>query len=181
MILLETPLTPWYNNPTIIVGALTFVGVVISLFWNFINAKKLNDLTAITTKNVFIHKLQFEKEFEIYQKIWDKLISIKFDIHSFKVRVYQNEIPKEEIEELWNDVISDFKEFELIHFANEPFYSKKVTDSLNAIGDRFSKLNNYVLNTPFEDNNMKTHLDKFELLVSDVCNEIRNRIHNSDQ
>jgi len=71
---------------------------IINIIWSGINSliiillpiiaklftdRKLAELKSSLTKVEFIHRLQFEKEFKIYEELWSKLIAFKDTTHRF--------------------------------------------------------------------------------------------------
>lgn len=104
--------------------------------WNFFQQLKLQELKKSGEKQLHIHKLQFDKEFQIYSEIWSSLVELR-DI-AVKLRpegdilnsehTYETMINKrlETAVEIGNSIIKMVEN-------NKPFYSKEVYDSLQEV------------------------------------------------
>jgi hypothetical protein len=106
-----------------------------SLIWNYYQQKKLMQFQKILEKKNLIHKLQFEKEFNIYNELWSKLIALRNLTASLRPIMEQTDgksnaqLKEEKLKKLYpafNEVIIEFDN-------NRPFYSEAVYNEINEI------------------------------------------------
>ena len=121
---------------TVIVGLSTFLGKV----WaNQILQKDrtkyqtkmeilLEDLRTRSKKELFVHQLQFEKEFEIYKELWEQLIRLLPWVRSFD-ELLEPALVTERAQEL-PDIITDISR---TVYTNQPFYHPKIFDACESI------------------------------------------------
>jgi hypothetical protein len=151
--------------------------------WNYFQQRKLQELKRISEKQLHIHRLQFDKEFEIYLEIWKELVELR-DI-SIKLRpeadmqdpkLSYEEVIKQRLDKaikIGNSIIQKVEN-------NRPFYSSEIYESLNEViklvrteitevqfGDRFTK-------EYWEEG--KINISKLLSTTDVVCEKIRNRI-----
>lgn len=89
-----------------------------------------------TEKKIYIHKIQFEKEFLIYEKIWEKLCPVQSKVRALRPIIDQidsredEEVRKKRRLNEAGQVLEDFcKEVEFFR----PFYPEKVYQKLNIL------------------------------------------------
>lgn len=113
-----------FANP-ILLGVFAFFGKI----WA---DKKIKKIESKLSKEKFIHELQFNKEFEIYLELWEKLVVLKeaTDLILPMLDTVDPAKTKEEIaEERLINVRESYKEVQKIIARRQPFYSKKVYES----------------------------------------------------
>ena len=110
--------------------------IFLSLFGkHWVNKKKkdlekdLEKIKSSFSKEQFIHRLQFEKEFKIYSELWANLIKLKNSVElsifqeAFKAfRVNKNEIGGKLIIDLMDNINNAKRTIE----NNRPFYSEEI-------------------------------------------------------
>lgn len=91
--------------------------------------RELAPLKANLEKGVYVHKVQFEKEFEAYSKIWTKLVSLRekvADMVGTSGHRHHNKILVDEFSNSWD-------EFRMEVDNNKPFYDLSVFNKLDAL------------------------------------------------
>lgn len=102
---------------------------IVAIGFSFFQQLKLANLNSKLEKNNFIHKLQFEKEFEIYSDLWIKLIDVRDKARALRPK-FDSVDPNQPIKEIKIQRLSDLQQpynsclesFE----KNKPFYNDKV-------------------------------------------------------
>jgi len=155
----------------------------------------LEDLRTQENKELFVHQLQFEKEFEVYKQLWEKVLVLGRAGTHFRSLQMGPPKPREE-------VFGDFSNAhnalnELVYF-NRPFYAPKIFDlskrfldtAANVVSSvkeqsRLERKNNGSDETANKliklDNNIETNLDNANILVGEICDAIRERIWSTDK
>jgi len=141
--------------------------------FNDIKLKKeaLNDV-----KEISIHKMQFEKEFTIYNELWKKLIELKNKMgtaeHFFN---FMNDPEKNEydINEILKNCVSFIQE-------NEPFYPKDVHEELVNFIELSTSFNTFFNESEFRSDNfgekIKDYKESMSTAIDSICEKIRERI-----
>ena len=96
----------------------------------------LENLRGQTEKELFVHRLQFEKEFEAYVKLWEKADNLRGATISLDLGLASNgsDQPQEDSkQQLRHDHSQAMKEFGDIIQTNRPFYSVEVHDAAWAL------------------------------------------------
>ena len=135
------------------------------------------------SKSIHVHQVQFEKEFEVYNPIWKKLVKLKNV--TYRLRPEGELINTEESdEERKNRKILAFKKAYkdcwIVFENNKPFYPPKIYKAIDAI---FLTLRKELIQYRFDDdrtneywlnglNNYQDISDKIDM----VCNEIQMQI-----
>jgi hypothetical protein len=99
--------------------------------------KELEELKNQYRKKEFVHRIQFEKEFQIYVELWDALIKV----HNTAVRlrpVFKPATGRTEVE-WYNDALKEFGEayqgYATVLHSHKPFIAKEVYDGCVSIRD----------------------------------------------
>lgn len=123
------------------------VGVVLSGLFIFFGKLQLErfkknlentntKLKAVCESSVHVTKSRFDKEFEIYQLLWESLVNLKFATLSLRPALDQKPAEKTE-EEIKGERLKVFAEANnkfVIQMQNyQPFYSNEVNESLEKI------------------------------------------------
>ncbi len=155
----------------------------------------LEDLRTKENKELFVHQLQFEKEFEVYKQLWEKvLVSGRAGTHFRSLQMG----PLKPVEKVFDDFSNAFNALNELVYCNRPFYAPKIFDLskrfLDAAADVVSSVkkqnllereNNGSDETANKliklDNNIETNLDNANILVGEICNAIRERIWSTDK
>jgi len=78
-------------------------------------------------KDNLIHKVQFEKEFSIYEQIWESLIEVKYATLSLQPSFdYSSDDEEAERSLRLERLINSFREYGKAIDANRPFYAENV-------------------------------------------------------
>ena len=108
----------------------------------------LENLRKQASKELFVHELQFEKEFEIYKELWGQLIRLVPWVTSFDELLKPEHITQR-AQELPN-IIRDISH---TVYTNLPFYPPEIFEAceyilnsmpkINTLNERLDKLNKY--------------------------------------
>ena len=153
-----------------------------SLVWNYFQQKKMIQLQKMLDKKNLIHKIQFEKEFNIYNELWAKLIALRNLTASLRPHMERTdgksnaELKKEKLEKLY----PAFNEAIILFDNNRPFYSAAVYNEINEIFKRcreeaieFEFLG-YTPNSDYK--KAEENIDKIIASMDKICDIIRQRI-----
>ena len=156
---------------------------VLSLIWNYIQQKSIEKIKSENQKNNLIHRIQFEKEFEIYSDLWAKLVDLRNHTRDLRPQldfIDPNESEKERnikrFEKLNNSFIVCVNSFE----KNKPFYPKIVYDN---IAEALKITKREAFGFQRGDKNSDEYWDESEKninriidLTNNICETIRKRI-----
>ena len=169
------------------------VGIVTTVFgfitW-YIKTQRYNDRILkneseklLNDKTVLIHKIQFEKEFNIYDELWPCLTDLRNATHALRPNIEQIDmsIPEEvRRKKKAEDFIKAHNKCVGVFDNNKPFYPE----------DIYEKIADLILKTKFEKNSfdfmLEVNLERFdeaklkmdEIIqkVESICLKIRSRI-----
>jgi hypothetical protein len=116
-----------------------WIPIIISvgaLFWNLYQQKSIEKLKRENQKSNLIHKIQFEKEFKIYEELWRNLIELRLQAGSLRpvVDSYDINESKEERKKMRLDkFVIAFNDCGQTFENNKPFYSKKIYDEISKV------------------------------------------------
>ncbi len=103
--------------------------VIIPALVAFYLNKKLERMKSSLSKKEFIHKLQFEKEFEIYDYLWMKIAHFKE-----AAKKYFDILPiGEEKSEFYDPLLEEWEEVYNTIIIREPFIAKEVYEQTNKL------------------------------------------------
>ena len=104
-----------------------------ALIWNYWQQKSIEKLKRENEKENLIHRIQFEKEFAIYNDLWGKLVDLRNMTVSLRPQLEFAELGQTEEERIqerlrklydaWNACVISFD-------TNKPFYPKEVYDQI---------------------------------------------------
>ena len=140
-------------------------------------------LKAELEKGLLVHKVQFEKEFKIYEELWSKLVELKKAALSLRPE-FDMVDPKESEEERkakrltkFGDAIADFID---ITDKNRPFYSEEVFRSMEKLWKlAHSEAIQYKHQDPYADSYWDKAYKNREAILGEIescCEQIRQRI-----
>lgn len=163
------------------VPILTFIALAI---WNLFQQIKLAQLKKENEKKLLVHKLQFEKEFNIYSSIWKELIALKNSISQLRPEIEKTLASKsfDEIKRMiLGKVSGHFTELNKLIEYNQPFYAEIVYVELVKI---ISLSKKEILSLKFQEDikpidyweDAKRNLNEIDKLSDTVCEAIRKRI-----
>ena len=93
---------------------------------------KLEEIKSLYSKEQYIHRLQFEKEFEIYQELWTNLITLKNDARLFTLHdalKTTGESIKEKEGEMIIKLMDDINNAQRTIENNRPFYGEEIHEN----------------------------------------------------
>jgi hypothetical protein len=99
-------------------------------------------LKANLSKRATLHRLQAEKEFEVYSDIWDKAIKLKFacvELRPTFDTIDANELPKDRWNRRYTQVRTALSEFIEMTEQLRPFYSEELYRQLHKLGQEVWK------------------------------------------
>ena len=159
------------NNLLSILNSIALIGL--SLYGAAKKAKldkEIEELKTSHSKELYIHKLQFEREFKIYEYLWMNIAHFQRALHLFSD-------PEDKAQ--LDDISRLFKEVKETIINNVPFYSKEIYEKaeliLNlSIGPILLSIHEKKIN--------KDRLQEIKNDISIICNDIekaiRERINN---
>jgi len=136
----------------------------------------LEDLRTKEKKELFVHQLQFEKEFEIYKQLWEKVLVLGRAGTHFRSLQMEALKPVEERFDAFRNAYNSLNE--LVYF-NRPFYAPKIFDLSKRLLDTAANVAGSVKRQL--DTNIETNLDSVNILVGEICDAIRERIWSTDK
>lgn len=160
----------------------TILTIVLAI-WNFSQQKKIEKLKGDIDKKLFVSKIQFEKEFAIYNEIWEKIIDLRKHVSSLRPMAdfigadltYEETIKNRAIsaEKSGNEVISTIEK-------NKPFYPISIHKELIEI---IKIIRREIIQVAFADNRNMEYWSEGEKTIENlfsridaVCEAIRQRI-----
>ena len=93
----------------------------------------LVDMRTLRDKEVFVHRLQFEKEFSVYSELWRELLVLARALSAF--RVLRDCTVKTHDEEVQN-VVTTYNAFKNRVYDHRPFYAPDIYDFAKAVLDK---------------------------------------------
>lgn len=148
---------------------------VVSLVWNYRQSRQIVHLQHEAEKKGLIHKFQFEKEFQVYVSLWDKLIDLRDRTLALRM-VDQNDsaasvmLAFQKTKEAFSEVVN-------VYQKNQPFYAEEV---FKAVGQlvKYSWLEAYDASKkdPPDKELRDKNQAKIISIVDNVCAVIRRRI-----
>lgn len=155
--------------------------------WNLVMQRNIQELKKSHDRQLFVHQLQFEKEFGIYSELWGKLVDLRKNAYKLRPiadatpvdETYEETIKKriEETEKTANDFIN-------LTEKNKPFYEEKVYEKLQEIvlliEDELFDVWTHYLEKPRPKDYFKKGEENFKKLLEKIENvnvEIRARIY----
>ncbi|MES2836245.1 MAG: hypothetical protein V4667_01875 [Bacteroidota bacterium] len=164
---------------------IAIIPAIILAIWNFVLNKKIEEVKSEGQKEIHVHKIQFEKEFVIYESVWQKIIELKEA--SFHLRPKFSFRDKEKTyEEQTNEnvqkVVAVGNELISLTEKNKPFYDQQVYNELSKI---IILIRSEIIEVQYGDrkkaeywDNGKETLDKLIVSADLICETIRKRIRN---
>ncbi|MFW9851831.1 MAG: hypothetical protein ACFFDS_02725 [Candidatus Thorarchaeota archaeon] len=162
-------------NAIIFVGNLlwSFFNTVIIIIGGFLINKEIAKLKSSLTKTEFIHKLQFNKEFEIYEELWKHLDNLQKLMVEAGINLTKEW--KDNVNQTYKAISSKIRE-------NKPFYDEEVFKNANKIL-LHSNIIDYMTHHPQSEEvsnieEVNRRKDEVDNLINNIEKAIRTRIHN---
>ncbi len=100
-------------------------------------ALQIEKVKSDLSKSSYVHKLQFETEFQAFQEIWKKLLGLRNQTLSLRPIIDIGAQSAEEFEERKKQRLKDFtdsfNDFVLLAETNKPFYPQSIWNELEAL------------------------------------------------
>ncbi len=128
----------------------------------------MEELKSSLSKEQFIHKLQFEKEFKIYEELWKKLVDLKEATEKIIPINGYREPGKDDAEidkERAQIVAEAYSEVRKIINYNKPFYDEKVYENTEKI---LSQSFRQVLAVRYPNRDESKHFEKAEERIEEI-------------
>ena len=149
---------------TVITSLLAFVSTIYVIRLQY----KYNRLKE---REVFIHQVQFQKEFEILQELWKSTTTLTGKFVRLKIGLDKSEKDKGGFEKIMDDI-------EVLHHSfigSRPFISSDIADKMNDIFE------NYLEDSTRISENLSSFVIPYMDHIDDLENLIRQRILVLDQ
>lgn len=137
----------------------------------------------INVKLIEVHKVQFEKEFEVYKALWPVLIKLRNATHSLRpiFEVYKSgETEEEKRNKKWEEFIKPFNECLEMFEQNKPFYPEDIFKIIEKVVQTSRKESSQFMHMPKSEedyyNNAEKHMDLIISRIDTICTLIRKRI-----
>ena len=164
---------------------LVIIPAIILAIWNFVLTKRIEELKSEGQKQIHVHKIQFDKEFVIYESVWQKIVELKEAIFLLRPRVSYG-VEGKTYEEQTNDnvqkAITVGNELILLTEKNKPFYEQQVYEELSKI---IKLIKSEIVEVQYGDRKKtdywkegKETIDKLIASSDLICETIRRRIRN---
>jgi hypothetical protein len=131
-------------------------------------------------KLLFVHEKQFNKEFEIYVELWEKLVELRKTLEVLKELLKDNH---SKIEQMKKDLNAVYKDYFHVFMKNKPFYYSVIYDScisLNGVmADTFDDISKTIYgNIKQTDlrNFLLYRISRSDEFIDNICKSIRHRI-----
>jgi hypothetical protein len=93
----------------------------------------LVDLKTLSNKELFVHRLQFEKEFTVYSELWRELLVLARALSAFRVlRIGTGNTHEEEVQK----VVETYNDFKNRVYDHRPFYAPEIYDLAKSVLDK---------------------------------------------
>jgi hypothetical protein len=137
-------------------------------------SKENQKLKALNDGAVHVSKSRFDKEFEIYQELWDSLVELKHA--TLSLRPMLDHVPQDKTkDELKTERLQKFgeanNEFVRRMQKYEPFYSSEVNESLNVI---CKASRSEAIGFQYQDSNDRKYWEEQEKNEKEIISEIQN-------
>ena len=166
--------------------ATSFLISIVLAIWNYKQQKGIEKLKKENEKQLHIHRLQFDKEFNIYSELWSKLVDIRAIIVKLRPEVdsidpkigYDKTIENrlDEANKIGNNIIDSIEK-------NKPFYAKNLYNELSKIikllRTEMFEVRHGKDNTVEYWENGKKNREEFFQITDVICETIRERIGNT--
>ena len=156
--------------------------------WNFIQLRKIESVKTDLQKRLNIHKLQFEKEFEIYKEVSLQLNTLREKISILRPEAdhYDPKFTYEEtIAQRVREAIIEGNKLIDITEANRPFYAEEIYQKLKIINGLVRK---EVIEVSYSDKTEEKYwkegkqtIDTYVKLIGEISDSIRKRIGNMNE
>jgi len=153
----------------------------------------LQDLRTRDSKELFVHRLQFEKEFGIYNQLWKAVLTVARSAREF--RMLQSG-PPQPAGDIMNRFCDAYNKLTRIMYDNRPFYCPNVFARGKEILDRASNVHTFIQKQSILENHgrysdqqverlveidlhIEESLDKINAGVQPLCDAIGARIRST--
>jgi len=155
----------------------------------------LQDLRTRDSKELFVHQLQFEKEFEIYKELWAKVLVLGRAGKHFRDLQMGPIKPGEQVK---SDFCNAYNALSELVYSNRPFYAPAIYKVCKMLLDTSANVSRAIYKQGLLekrggesdktveklielDEKKEGDLDKINDLVGDICEAIHARIWSTDK
>jgi soluble cytochrome b562 len=137
----------------------------------------------LSEKSIHVHKVQFEKEFEVYKELWPNLIELRNQTYTLRPifeTINPNESEDESRNRKWKDFSNAFQNCVTQFDTNKPFYPENIYSEIEKV-IRTSKTESIEFEfmpkteTDYYKNGQK-NMDLIIEQIDKICQLIRERI-----
>ncbi len=155
----------------------------------------LQDLRTKESKELFVHRIQFEQEFEVYKDLWGGILTLGRAGKHFRTLAVGQIKPADEGLGDFHDAYTALNE---LVYGNRPFYAPSIFDLCKMLLDAAADIDRSIQRqalllrknsdserihqklTELEDK-IEEDLDKINEVIGDLCDAIRFRIWSTDK
>lgn len=156
----------------------TLIFVIISFLLNIWLQIRINLLKGKIERDTFIHKHQFEKEYNLYEEIWKNVIELETRLLNFEKIYLSNPNPYTDNEraeyekykvlsELYNEIFKNNSDLKNNLHKNRPFYTKNIFNVIFKININVQK---WLTSQVTEDDDLNFSIEK------KFVNELRSHV-----
>ena len=156
--------------------------------WNFFQLQKIEALKIDLQKRLNVHKLQFEKEFEIYKEVSHQLQILRDKISVLRPQAdsHEPELTYEQVisKRLKEAIVEGNKLIDITE-SNRPFYSEEIYQQLKTINTLIRK---EIIEVSYGDKTERQYWEEgkqtiktYADLIEKVSDSIRKRIGNMNE
>jgi len=146
---------------------------------------KLEEIKSLYSKEKYIHRLQFEKEFKIYSELWEKLVDLRDSTALLIPMVDFEDLTKshEEVQkERYQNVNKAYTDVQKVIYNNKPFYDESVyksaKDILKKTFSQASAFGSYVGDMGEYLGEAEKRIDEINEIINKIEKAIREQIRN---
>lgn len=156
--------------------------ITLALWWLF-TKHHIQKLLKESEAAIYVHKLQFEKEFEIYLELWEKIMSVMtstVELRPFLEKYDPDETESETKQRRLKALSTALQELQQTVNNHKPFYAPDVYESAHELLHISNKeAHHYQVQSPnsdkYFDDAMK-NTKEMDQILDDICESIRKRI-----
>ncbi|MBU0719578.1 MAG: hypothetical protein KJ749_15145 [Planctomycetes bacterium] len=136
----------------------------------------LDELRTRSSKELFVHRLQFEKEFEVYVHLWKEMLEVGRAASRFRVLTFESSRTRDEEMQDLSEAYNRLKDQVYDH---RPFYAPRVYDLTTKFLDKVRGVvqgHRGSLQAAAPTDDTERLLDEVNGMIPEVCDAIRERI-----
>jgi len=143
--------------------------------------KLIEELRKKSEMDIFVHSIQFEKEFNIYENLWKEITKLTYIVNSLRPFWDTQDISKMEIKnERINKLFDELREIGTMFEINRPFYAPEIHKSIRKLLDVCKREGTQFYSFDLNSDNYWDYRDKnlneIDACLSEICDTIRARV-----